>query len=326
MSRLWLVPVVFGLTVIGTAWVRQYALRRLVDVPGDRSSHDVPMPRGGGAAIVGVVTAVWILGLVVGAAPVALVPLVAGSLVVAGLGFADDHWHLSAAWRLVGHVVAGAAVALVIADGNWLAAAVISFTVVWMINLTNFMDGIDGIAAIQTISVFGGGAIVTWAAGGNPDVVWAAIIVMTAAAGFLCWNWPPAKIFMGDVGSGYLGFLMGAMTWWAGQSGLELLGAWTILHATFMTDATVTLLRRLARGEALFEAHRSHAYQLLATERSHHRRVSLLFGAINVAWLLPVALLVATGRTPVVPGVALAYAPLVGAAVWVQIRRYTFPT
>lgn len=310
------------------AWVltgalRRYALQRgVVDVPNDRSSHTSPTPRGGGVAIAVPFLAILLVAVLTGSfAPAGGLALVGAGAGVAWLGFLDDHAHIAARWRLAGHFLAAAWVLICIGglpplavfgmklDPGWLGQALAAVYLVWLLNLYNFMDGIDGIAGIEAVSVGLGGALLCGAAG-QAELAFAAALLAAAAAGFLVWNFPPAKIFMGDAGSGFLGVAFGALSVMSAHADAALLWSWLILLGVFVVDATITLVRRLVRGETLHEAHRSHAYQHAAREAGAHRPVSLAVGAINAFWLLPIALLVGAGWIDGVVGLAVAYLPL----------------
>lgn len=312
-----------------TGRVRRYALdRQLLDIPNARSSHSVATPRGGGIAIV--ITAV--AGLITAAAagvlawrPVA--GLAGGGTLVAVIGFIDDHGHLARRWRLTGHFAAAAwALACVggfpplhvlgvTIDFGWIGHVLAAVYVVWLLNLTNFMDGIDGIAGVEVITVTLGAMLLDVVSGGGGDNWFAPSLLAASTLGFLAWNWPPAKIFMGDAGSGFVGFLMGVFSLQAAWVAPAFLWSWLILLGVFVVDATVTLLRRALRAERFYEAHRMHAYQHAARRYAAHRPVTLVVGAINVCWLLPIALLVALGTLDGLVGLVVAYAPLVATAV-----------
>ncbi len=199
---------------------------------------------------------------------------------------------------------------------GWLGWVIISLYIVWMLNLTNFMDGIDGIASVETITVCMRSAAII-ASVASPDArLWLAPVVLASATlGFLVWNWPPARIFMGDVGSGFLGLMLAVLALEAGWAAPRLFWSWVILFGVFVVDATVTLFRRVARGERFSEAHRSHAYQHVAARRGAHRPVTVAVGAINLCWLLPIALLVALGRLDGLVALAVAYIPLIVVAM-----------
>ena len=311
-----------------TYGLRKYALSRsLMDIPNARSSHSVPTPRGGGVAIV--LSFLVALALIAATAgldwPASLALLGAGGF-VALVGFLDDHGHIAARWRLLAHFVAAVwalgwlrgAPALqlfgVQFDLGWLGFALVAVYLVWLLNLYNFMDGIDGIASVEAICVCVGGALL-YVLLGKPDLALLPLMLAAAVAGFLFWNFPPARIFMGDAGSGFLGIVLGIMSIQAGWVDPALFWSWVILLGVFVVDATFTLVRRLLRGDKVYEAHRSHAYQYASRQYGRHLPVTLAVGMINLAWLLPIALLVGTGRVDGVIGVVLAYAPLVVLAI-----------
>ena len=183
------------------------------------------------------------------------------------------------------------------------------------------MDGIDGIAAVEVTTVSVGGALLYLLAVPG-DVRWMTpLVVAGATLGFLRWNWPPAKIFMGDVGSGFLGLVLAALSLEAGWAEPRLFWAWAILLGVFVVDATVTLVRRTARGDRFYEAHRTHAYQHAAVRLGAHLPVTVATGLITLAWLLPLAALVAVGTLEGISGVLIAYTPLVFAALWLNAGK-----
>jgi Fuc2NAc and GlcNAc transferase len=319
---------VFALAWALTAVVRRYALKRgLLDTPNERSSHQLSTPRGGGVAIVVAfgVALTWLASTDRLPAHAAIALAGAGGW-VALIGFLDDHGHIAARWRLAAHFL-GAVWALAWIGGlpplrmfgvelslGWFGDGLAAVFLVWLLNLYNFMDGIDAIAGIEAVTVALGGAALWWLATGSSLALVPALLA-AAAAGFLVWNFPPARIFMGDVGSGFLGLLLGLFALWSAREDGRLLWCWVILLGVFVVDATVTLFRRVLRGERFYEAHRSHAYQYASRRRGQHRVVSLAVGAINVVWLLPLAALVAWGRLDGFVGTLVAYAPLAILAV-----------
>ncbi|EKT4532931.1 glycosyl transferase, partial [Pseudomonas putida] len=183
------------------------------------------------------------------------------------------------------------------------------FYLVWMLNLYNFMDGIDGIASVEAITTSLGGALAALIAG-QTGLVAPALLLAAATGGFLLWNFPPARIFMGDAGSGFLGMMLAALSIQAAQAAPELLWSWLILLGVFVVDATWTLLRRIARGEKFYEAHRSHAYQFASRQHGRHKPITIAIVAINVLWLLPLSLMVAGGWVDGLTGSLIAYSPL----------------
>ncbi len=322
------VLLVFVVAWLLTGAVRRWALHtQLIDRPNERSSHVVPTPRGGGVAIVAAF-ALGIAGLAAAGwlpAPLA-VTLLGAALPIAVVGFIDDRISLAARWRFGVHLLAAAwvlwrlgtlpPVPMFGADVNLgIAGAVLALAwLVWMTNLYNFMDGIDAIAGTEAVTVALGGALCGWLAGGAGEGV-AALVLAAAAAGFLVWNLPPARIFMGDAGSGFLGITIGTLALCAAWRAPMLFWCWFILTGCFLVDATVTLMNRVARGERFYEAHRSHAYQYASRVHGSHRVVSLAVGLINVAWLAPWAAAVALGRIDGALAAVLAYLPLVAVAL-----------
>ncbi|EON93904.1 glycosyltransferase WbpL [Marinobacter lipolyticus SM19] len=314
---------VFVLAFVGTAWLRRYALaRELMDVPNARSSHVVPTPRGGGLAVViafeAALLAGWGMDFVDGDFVWGLGG--AGAL-VALLGFLDDHGHIPAKWRLAGHFLASGWLLFSLGTlppvgfGDTIVlSGIIAWVffwlyLVWMLNLYNFMDGIDGIAGVEAVTVCLGGALISWLAGMAGGAL-LPLLFGVAMAGFLVWNLPPARIFMGDVGSGFAGLVLGGLSLCAMVQAPHLFWAWLILLGVFIVDATVTLLRRMLAGYPPHQAHRSHGYQYASRRFRSHRVVTLAVGVINVMWLLPLAVLVSLDWLPGLIGLVIAYVPL----------------
>lgn len=312
-----------------TGAMRRYALsRRLLDVPNSRSSHAVPTPTGGGVAIV---IASLLSMLALGTAGITSWRVVAamagGGALVGAIGFVDDCHDLPAAWRLVSHFLAAAWLLACLgglpAISVWrvpitaapIPLSVAAVYVVWVLNLTNFMDGIDGLAAIEAATVCAAGALLCYVAAPQTSMWMLPLFVAASAVGFLVWNRPPAKIFMGDAGSSFLGFMFAALALQTARAAPPLFWSWTILLGVFMVDATTTLLRRLFSGQNVSSAHRSHAYQHAAVRYAAHGPVTFTAAAINVLWLLPIAWLVSRQQIEGAAGVLLAYAPLVVLAV-----------
>lgn len=320
------------------AWVlRRAEWLRLVQLPDHRSSHVQPTPNGGGLgiAVAGSLAGVglvlfsgWLLGWVV----------LGLALLLAAVGLRDDVQHLPARVRFGVQVSVCAGLLFALGDmpwisltpiplpegegfqiGGWVLSALLLLAGVWWINLFNFMDGIDGIAASQAVFMLVAGAgLAAW---GWPDVVadpvWVWMLCITAATvGFLPLNWPPAKIFMGDVGSTYLAFMIFALALVSVQADWLNYAVWLVLAAVFITDATVTLITRMATGEHWYEPHCSHVYQRLARRWFlNHGSVTLLTIAINMLWLAPLARACTVWPQWALGWVVLAYTPLVVGAV-----------
>jgi len=245
---------------------------------------------------------------------------------VAALGFLDDHGHIAARWRLLGHFAASiwvlywlggfASISFlgVNIELGWVGHILAMFYLVWLLNLYNFMDGIDGIASVEAIFASLGAALLYWVAGFENLIV-LPVVLAVAVSGFLFWNFPPARIFMGDAGSGFLGIMLGGLSLQAAWASSSLFWAWLILLGIFIVDATFTLMRRLARGEKVYEAHRSHAYQFASRKLGAHLPVTLAVAAINIFWLLPLAGCVVLMGLDGAVGAVIAYVPLVILAV-----------
>lgn len=318
--------------VVATAgWAATGAVMRLLrrhglyDRPNTRSSHENPTPRGGGLALIPVV----LLALAAargwgGSAPPGLAAVVGGAALLALVSWIDDLRNLPVGLRLLVH---GAAVALglvpLAAAGPvfqgwlppWLDMLAAGMLWLWFVNLFNFMDGIDGISGVEAISIGLGlvsvGLLLGWPIG---DLA-APALVAAATAGFLVWNWAPARVFLGDVGSVPLGYLLG---WLLLAAAIE--GQWAvavILPLYYLADATITLARRALRGETVWQAHRDHAYQRAARGGRSHATVSAAIALCN-AVLIACALAAARGW-PVAALVAAAAA--VGALLLLLERR-----
>jgi UDP-N-acetylmuramyl pentapeptide phosphotransferase/UDP-N-acetylglucosamine-1-phosphate transferase len=274
-----IVPAVVAWLVIRAALATRYAVRAS-DRPNERSLHEVPRPRVGG---IGVMIAALPWAAWHAPAPLQVTVACAAALVL--VSAADDLRSLPAALRLAAHLAAAAiAVYALVPAGHWpLAASIaVALAIAWMTNLYNFMDGSDGLAGGMAVIGFGAYAI---AAGmtGTATLAIACAALASAAAGFLAWNFPPARVFLGDAGSIPLGFLAGAL----GLAGY-LAGAWpaafpVLAFSPFIVDATVTVLRRLARREPVWKAHRSHYYQRLVLAGWSHRRTALAAYALMLA-------------------------------------------
>jgi UDP-N-acetylmuramyl pentapeptide phosphotransferase/UDP-N-acetylglucosamine-1-phosphate transferase len=270
-----LVPVIF----------RYAERRRIVAVPNERSSHDRVTPVGGGLPVVlcVIVGVLWLRDpSAVGSAW--WLAYLAGGAVIAGVSWWDDLRGVAVGVRLIVHASAALFVVLtldeVIRSGSPVVGIVAA--IVWIVGFTNaynFMDGIDGIAAAQAIVA---GAGWTWLALGGADPLVAVVgaIVAGASLGFLFYNWPPARIFMGDVGAAFIGFTFASLTVLGGTQSVEHAIAGALFVWPFIFDTAFTLLRRLVRGENVFRAHRSHLYQRLVASGWSHARVTLLYAAL----------------------------------------------
>jgi UDP-N-acetylmuramyl pentapeptide phosphotransferase/UDP-N-acetylglucosamine-1-phosphate transferase len=279
----------FATAVVGAWLYLKFAPQRALDIPNARSSHRQPIPRGGGLVIVGGFSVGLALWLSTGGSlsPRALGWL-AGALLVASVSFVDDLRSLPAAPRLLTHGV-GALVLTVVGvqqrELPLLLALPLAFVYITLVtNVYNFMDGIDGLAACQAI-VAGTGLLIAGYAIHNPLVAIGGGLLAAASAGFVVFNVPPARLFMGDVGSTFLGFsfaglsLLGNIGVGGGQLPVEF---GIVILAPFLFDSLVTLARRIARGERWYAAHRSHYYQRLIMAGCSHAQVTALYAGLAV--------------------------------------------
>ena len=326
--------IVFTVSCVLTWSIRRYAIARdVMDHPNHRSSHCVPTPRGGGLAFVAVflmtVPLVVHLGYLTLASSLALT---GAGLFLAVLGFFDDHSHIQAHWRLLGHFIA-CVMAVFLLGGlppitffawtlpaNFIADALAVIYLVWLLNLYNFMDGIDGIAGVEAVSVCLGASGLYYL-NGDFGLMLMPLLLAAAVCGFLFWNFPIARIFMGDAGSSFLGFSLGVLSIQAAWINGSYLWCWLILLGIFIVDATLTLMCRFFRGDVLHEAHRSHAYQKATSYFGKHTPVTLFVLMINVFWLLPLAMMTGLEYVNGLTGLLMAYTPLVIMVFWFKAGR-----
>jgi len=290
-----------------TGLFKYYSLKnKLIDVPNERSSHTTPTPRGGGISVVIIffLILIYLWSTLNTLNDNLIASILIGGGVIAIIGFVDDHKDISAKWRFSIHLIATflslslltklPSIYIFTSNINYffLLYFIYSIALVWLLNLYNFMDGIDGIASIEAITVLIGAALIFILQGDSktPQLL---LMLSSCVFGFLLWNWPPAKIFMGDACSGFLGFTIGLIAISTSNNDEINLWSWLILLAVFVVDATYTLIRRFMRGDKWYAAHRSHAYQILSRKYKSHKKVTLSVLAINIIWLFPLAFLAA---------------------------------
>ncbi|OBP15332.1 glycosyl transferase [Rheinheimera sp. SA_1] len=324
MLKPWVYVLLIFLSWLLTAILRAYAVKRnVLDVPNQRSSHKIPTPRGGGLAVVICYLAFTsvIAGLNFMSWPMAL-GLVLSGILVAFIGFLDDHGHVKASLRLMVHFTAASIVVFVAGplpelvmfgyqiDFGQLAYILAVLGVVWVLNLYNFMDGIDGIAAIEAVSVCIVMVLLVYFGNRHDYLLLLHLGLASCVTGFLIWNHPPAKIFMGDAGSGFVGLSIAALVLLSANVSADLLWAWLIMLGVFIVDATYTLVARSMRGMKFYQAHRSHAYQHAALRFGKHWPVSYGVCLINLCWLAPWSWLVVFYDLDGAIALILAYSPL----------------
>lgn len=284
-----------------TGAIRRFALRGgMLDIPVSRSLHEEAKPVGGGIVIALLFLAYAGACHLQGSIPLREFLALAGGALVALVGLLDDLWKLSLAWRIPAQFAA--AIWAVWWLGNvspidfwfftlgesFLLDALAVLALVWLLNLYNFMDGIDGLAATELVFVTVVGFLIAVAAA---DAVLGLLSagLGALALGFLAWNWPPARIFMGDAGSNFIGFSLGVLALLSMRHDSMTVWTWLLLLGVFVSDATVTLVRRIARGDKWYEGHCCHAYQHAVERFGSHRRITLAILALNCLWLAPLA-------------------------------------
>ncbi len=301
MSTLALFAGLFLASLLLTGVFRNLAPRvRMMDLPVDRSAHSQATPVGGGLVIVCLFALLASYYLVAGVIPLAEYMALSGGVVIAVVGLIDDLSPLDLRWRIP--LQFGAAIWSVwwlgdvppIGIGDWtlqvqwLLNGLAIVALVWLLNLYNFMDGIDGLAGSELLFVNLSCLLFVIS---NEDQVLGVLsgTLLAAGAGFLVWNWAPAKIFMGDVGSGFIGFTLGVLALFSMHHGSMTVWTWVILLAVFITDASYTLARRYLAGERWFEGHACHAYQNAARQYKSHGKVTITILMFNCLWLAPLA-------------------------------------
>ena len=316
---------VFALSAGFTWCLRRYALEKgVLDIPNDRSSHQVPTPRGGGLAIAAAfLFGVVALGFVYPFSANVAVALISGGALAAlvGSGTIIDHcrqvlvWRSTFAPRLLSCLQSADSrgshsLVFRLLIGSWVPLACCSWCDPEPVQLHGWHRRHCGSGSRHRMRWWECDRIVANYEAG----AYLCLLLGAASAGFLVWNFPPARIFMGDVGSGFLGLVLGILALDFALQEPRLFWSWLILLGSFIVDASVTLVRRLLRRERVYLAHRTHAYQH-AARRFGHRRVTVAFGFLNALWLLPIALLVATGHIRGEIGLAVAWMPLAALAV-----------
>ena len=280
-----------------TAWVKRFALNNsIIDHPNQRSLHCVPMPRGGGLSITLLIlfgiTTLWAYQLL--SSELTMAALIGGSL-VALIGWLDDRSNFSIVARASFYLLASIwsvywmlGIDFGTNIDNILLIFCLIIGIAWLTNLYNFMDGSDGIAAIQAISAGIMGSVFLIHTN-ESGLVYLLLIIIASSTGFLIWNWPPARIFMGDVGSCLLGFIYSIIIIETYIKNILPLTVWLILFSFFICDASLTLLFRVASGKKWYRAHREHGYQLYIQMGKSHRQLVYAILSINMFFLYPMS-------------------------------------
>ena len=284
--------VLFVCSLCLTHLILVYSLKKnILDVPNQRSSHKIATPRGGGLAFVCLfymaTIILWLNNFINGTIFLALL----GGIPVALVGYCDDVFGVKAQWRMLVHFFSafwGLA---------WLMGAPLSLlffifslvTTVWFINLYNFMDGIDGLAGMEAVFVSAAAGFLLLINGSS--ISYFCFALTFSVLGFLVLNWPPAKIFMGDVGSGFLGYIFALLMWITNNGHPLLFPVWFILLGVFIADASFTLIYRMMQKKQWWSAHREHAYQWLAQAGFSHQKITGGILCCNLFLCLPATLI-----------------------------------
>jgi UDP-N-acetylmuramyl pentapeptide phosphotransferase/UDP-N-acetylglucosamine-1-phosphate transferase len=287
MIALMFYSAIFLLSFALTFFVRKWAIRKaIIDLPNNRSSHSIPTPRGGGLAV----AVTWFIGIIFlfifGKIELHFFIALLCGFPLSLIGFFDDILNLRPSVRFLVQFASAAAglfflgglqkfdLGFFVINNYWILSIPALIGILWAINLFNFLDGIDGYISAEIIFIFG--TIAIW----HSDI--SAALLVFAVLGFLIWNWQPAKIFMGDVGSTLLGYNVALFAIYYQNTNQTSIIIWLILSSVFWFDATITLYRRWRNKENLSEAHRKHAYQRLVQSGFSHQKTVLFAFAINI--------------------------------------------
>ncbi|MBP2310831.1 MraY family glycosyltransferase [Azospirillum soli] len=312
MSSLLALLGTFALSCLLTGRVLAYLrYKAILDHPNDRSSHSIPTPRGGGWGVMLTLLPAWTLIAVATGGVAQALPILAGAAALMAISWIDDRRGLGPTPRFLTQIAAVAAgLSALPGDGLvfqgllplWADRVLAAVGWLWFVNLFNFMDGIDGLAGSEATTVGTGLALVVAVGGLDPALGLYGLAAAGAALGFLVWNWHPAKLFMGDVGSVPLGFTLGWLLLAVAAAGLW--PAALLVPAYFLADATFTLLRRLVEGKKVWQAHREHFYQKATQRGRNHAQVVRLVLVLNAALVALAVVSVQTGWTVLPAGVA----------------------
>jgi glycosyltransferase WbpL len=314
-------PIVFLFAVLSVSFIGGYrylAQRRgWVDTPNTRSSHTEITPRGAGIVIVVLCAAAVLLSKPPHSNPALWLSLAPG-LIIAAIGWWDDLRGLAATPRfglywlcaLLALYLWSCNTTLTVATTTWVMLFAGSVGLLWLINLYNFMDGINGVAAFEAVFVMAGSLLIAPASPFAAQLGPMLYCFIAVLAGFLIWNFPIARVFMGDVGSAFLGFLLGLLALWSHSLNGPGIAVWMILLGLFISDSSYTLIVRVVTGQRWHQAHRTHAYQKLAQRLNSHAKTVIVAMGVNIAWLLPMGWMLHSKLLQWPLALTLAYLPL----------------
>ena len=298
---------------------------QILDIPNERSLHDQPIPRTGGIAILTGLAAGLLTAWYLDGQQLATWPALLSVCLLAGIALVDDRHTLGAGPRLLIQIGAVSILLLTreVPSPGTLTLVVVGLFLVWMINLYNFMDGMDGFAGGMAVTGFGTFALLAWQAG-YPDLALGCAVIVAAAGGFLLLNFPPARLFMGDSGSTVLGLLAGVVILTAHHEAILPVWLGLLVFSPFILDASITLSRRILRGEKFWQAHKSHYYQRLVESGWGHRRTVLAEYVLMIACsasAVAAASQPLARQTTLIAGWAVIYAILIYSIHRVEQRR-----
>lgn len=312
-----------------TGVYRRFAMNaKIIDIPNHRSAHQHLVPRGGGLVFVFLFLIATFFLAAFGFLECSIATaLVVSGMILAFIGFMDDLGKINIKYRFLGQI-ALSIFALMMIQGvpdlicsygrissGFFLNILSLFYFLWLLNLYNFMDGIDGFAALEAVEVSVSICLIYYFTGYSAGI-FAPIFLVAALGGFIYWNFPPAKLFMGDVGSGFLGFVLGILSIDGMRQNPVYFWSWLILLGVFIVDATVTLISRFFQGKKIYHAHASHLYQKGARLFKSHLQILIIVFLINTLWLFPFSFLVALGYLDGLIALLIAYVPLVILAVY----------
>lgn len=323
----------FVLSFSLTYFLRHYFLhKKILDIPNERSSHSTPTPRGGGLGI----AISFFAGLAflyhLKIVPENILLALSGGILIAFIGWLDDIYSLAARWRLLFHILSAIwalywlrdftslNIGFSVLNLSWAGPLLGVLGIVWSINFYNFMDGIDGLSGSEAIFVSSAAGLFLLAENSALSVI--CFLLIPATLGFLIWNWPKAKIFMGDVGSSLLGYIFAVLAIASENQHSFPLLAWIILLSVFAFDTTFTLISRVKRREAIHTAHREHAYQQLSKLGFSHLKITLSILFFNIFVVLPFAFIAFKWPTLLLPSLLL----VIGILFWIWKTITLSPT
>jgi len=312
--------------------VRNYSLRNnVVDIPNERSSHLVPTPTGGGLAIsLSILLSIFILSGLSGDTVSLSIVLSSGVFLIGLIGWFDIHKEVPVLIRAVLYLVTSIwavwflggvksfSVGGIAIKSFWVVNFISVLWIAWLVNLYNFMDGTDGLAGVEALSTALFGTLF-FISSGHILAGIICVTIVSSTSGFLVWNWAPAKIFMGDVGSCSLGFTFAVLAVYGQITGSASLEIWLILLSIFIADASFTLIKRLFTGEIWYRAHNTHAYQRLVQMGLSHDKLALYVLIINTLILGPIAYFVWQNPEYSMPCLFTVYFTL--AIAWLAVHR-----